>query len=234
MIDFLLVESEFIHFGNSHRIVLLLLILGAICAVLLGRKLKKSKNLKLENKLNRCFAIAVLVVQLPLQIYSMLPQHWSLANSLPFQLCDLAWMATIYALWTQKKWAYSLVYYWGLTLTSQAFLTPILQFDFPHLQFTMFWLAHAFVVLAAIYLTWGLGNRPRWKDFKFAYLFTLSWMAFVFVFNLVFDTNYLYLNDKPLGTIMDAFGPWPIYILVEMAIIAIVWSAMTYPWNKKV
>ena len=80
MIDFLLVESEFIRFGNSHRVILLLLILGAICAVLLGRKLKKSKNLKLENKLNRCFAIAVLVVQLPLQIYSMLPQHWSLAT----------------------------------------------------------------------------------------------------------------------------------------------------------
>ena len=41
-----------------------------------------------------------LCVQGPLQLVSMLPQHFDLQHSLPLQLCDLAGMVTIYALWT--------------------------------------------------------------------------------------------------------------------------------------
>ena len=42
---------------------------------------------------------------------------------------------------------------------------------------------------------------------------TASYTLLVAGINLVLDTNYLFLRAKPQGaSIMDYFGPWPIYI----------------------
>jgi len=27
-------------------------------------------------------------------------------------------------------------------------------------------------------------------------------------------------------------GPWPVYLLVEVAIVVIVWALMTWPWQR--
>jgi uncharacterized membrane protein YwaF len=46
-----------------------------------------------------------------------------------------------------------------------------------------------------------------------AMVVTASCTLLVAGINLVLDTNYLFLRAKPQGaSIMDYFGPWPIYI----------------------
>jgi uncharacterized membrane protein YwaF len=52
-------------------------------------------------------------------------------------------------------------------------------------------------------------------------------------FNEVAGTNYGYLNRKPsVGTMLDLFGPWPGYVVVEIAVVAGVWALMTWPWVR--
>ena len=81
--------------------------------------------------------------------------------SVPLHLTDLATMVTAYAMWSQRQWAYVLTYYWGLVLSVQALISPVLTGpDFPNYQFLGFWAIHLLVVWAAIYLTWGRGMRP--------------------------------------------------------------------------
>ena len=62
---------------------------------------------------------------------------------------------------------------------------------------------------------------------------TAVWAATVMVFNALTGTNYGYLNRKPaVGTLLDLFGPWPGYVVVEIALVAAVWALMTWPWTR--
>ncbi len=222
-------ETPFVPYGSSHWIVLALFAVAGVVLVIHGRR---TRDTSLDRRSRRVFAGVLLLVQLSLQVYSMLPRHWDLGRSLPFQLCDLAWMIAVYALWTGRPWAFGLLYYWGLTLTSQALITPQLEFDFPHLQFLMFWFSHGLVVLAAIYMTWGGGWRPSWRGMALALAVTVAWVFAMLAFNALAGTNYLYVSHKPPGkSILDLLGDWPYYVVAEVLVITVLWSLMTVPWT---
>ncbi|WP_369028830.1 TMEM164-related integral membrane acyltransferase, partial [Nocardia farcinica] len=90
-------------------------------------------------------------------------------QSVPLRLTDLATVVAGVALVTQWGWAYALTYYWCLTLSTQALVSPALESqDFPHYEFLGFWAIHLLVVWAAIYLTWGVGMRPDWGSYRIA------------------------------------------------------------------
>ncbi len=158
----------------------------------------------------------------------------TLDGSVPLQLCDIAELMAAYALWSQRHWAFALTYYWGLVLSSQALITPDVGApDFPSHGFLTFFALHVLVVWAAIYLTWGRGMRPQWRSYRFAVITTLVWAAFTFTFNAIAGTNYGYLNRKPpVASLLDALGPWPVYLLTEVLIVLIVWALMTWPWER--
>jgi hypothetical integral membrane protein (TIGR02206 family) len=79
----------------------------------------------------------------------------------------------------------------------------------------------------------GLGVRVDWRSYRFAVAATVVWAASVMTFNAVTGTNYGYLNRKPTsGSLLDLFGPWPGYVLVEVVVVASVWALMTWPWVR--
>jgi len=138
----------------------------------------------------------------------------------------------IYALWTHKRWAVGLVYYWGLTLTTQAIITPDLAAAFPDPVFILYWGMHLIIVWAAVYLVWGRGLTPNWRTYGIAVAATAVWAVTIYAFNVVVGTNYGYLNAKPkAASILDYLGNWPGYVLAEIAIIIAVWALATWPWT---
>lgn len=219
--------AEFTPFGTSHLVAVLVLLLGAAGLVVLGRRREADP----EDRFGKAFAVAMLLTTVPLQILYFTPAYWSLERTLPIQLCDLASVVSAYALWTHRPWAAGLTYYWGLTLTTQAIATPDLSATFPDPVFILFWAMHIGTVWAAVHLVWGRGVRPDWSSYRTAVAVTAAWAASVFVLNLAIGANYGYLNAKPTtATVLDLLGPWPWYVLAEMAIIAALWALVTWPW----
>ncbi len=186
-----------------------------------------------ELRFRRGFALLIPCFTVPLQVAQLLPGDYDIGTSLPLQLCDLAWVAAIVALWTRHWAATALVYFWGLTLTVQGIVTPSLGEVFPDLRYFGFWGMHFATVWAAVYLTFGLGVRLDWRSYRVAVAVTLAWAATMLVFNAATGTNYGYLNRKPAGgSILDLFGPWPVYVLVEVVVLLALWALMTWPWAR--
>jgi hypothetical integral membrane protein (TIGR02206 family) len=223
-------ERTFIPFGFSHWLILLLVAAGAVLLVWLGRALRGTQA---EKNLTRGFAIVLLAYAGTMLIANLMPARWNIGSSLPLHISDLTWMTAVYALWTRSRWAFALTHYWGLTLNPQAMITPAVQPGFPDFVFIDFWLQHAFVVWAAVYLTWGLGLRPDWAAFRTAVAFTVSWAVVVFSFNVVAGTNYGFLNAKPVNpSALDLMGPWPWYLMIELVVVLFMWALITWPWTR--
>jgi hypothetical integral membrane protein (TIGR02206 family) len=78
---------------------------------------------------------------------------------LPLHLTDAATMVAAVALWTLRPLLFELTYFWGLTASLQATLTPGLGADdrFPSFFYWQYFVTHAGVVLAAVLLAFGWG-----------------------------------------------------------------------------
>jgi hypothetical integral membrane protein (TIGR02206 family) len=221
-------QREFTAYGPSHWTVLAVFAIGAAALIWIGRRQTESQARVLGRVLG-ALLVAVFGVAL---VYKLI--HPTLDGSVPLQLCDMAELMAAYALWSQRHWAFALTYYWGLVLSSQALITPDVGApDFPSHGFLTFFALHVLVVWAAIYLTWGRGMRPQWRSYRFAIITTLVWVVFTFTFNVIAGTDYGYLNRKPpVASLLDALGPWPVYLLAEVVIVLIVWALMTWPWER--
>ncbi|WP_067441866.1 YwaF family protein [Nocardioides jensenii] len=224
-----LAVSSFQTFGTSHLLMLALFAAGVWPIVRLGRAVRDDKVTR--SRVSRGFAVAVMAFTIPMQLVDFMPSQYSFNTTLPLQLCDFAWMAAVLALLTHHRFFVALAYFWGLVLTTQGLLTPWLTADFPNPKYIGFWGMHILIVWAAIFLIWGLGLRPAWRDYATTVATTATWAISVFTFNAFTGTNYGFLNHKPSsGSLLDYLGPWPSYVVLEVLIVAGVWALMTWPW----
>jgi hypothetical integral membrane protein (TIGR02206 family) len=221
-------QRQFAAYGPSYWATIAVFVIGAVLLVWLGRRQTKAQG----RKLARVLAVVTAAIYVAMFIYTLIPP--ALEWSVPLRLTDLATVSAAYALWTQRHWAYTLTYYWGLVLSAQALISPVLESpDFPNYEFLAFWAIHLLVVWAAIYLTWGLGHRPTWRSYRLVVAVTAVWAVVTFTFNRIADTNYGFLNGKPATpSLLDVLGPWPLYILSATGLILIVWALMTWPWER--
>ena len=135
--------------------------------------------------------------------------------SLPLQVCDITAYATAVALITGWPTPREISCYLGLTTTLIACLTPDIAFDFPHIEFICFFISHALVVGAVLYMLLGLGLWPRPGAARRTFLYTNAYGAAIGLVNLALGANYVYLCFKPqVGSPLDWLGPWPYYVVV--------------------
>lgn len=222
--------TDFEPFGTSHQVTLLVFFAVLAPVVIIGRRVRGTD---LEPTAAKAFALLIAAIMVPFHLAEMSPGRFDLGASLPLQLCDVAWMLAVAALWTRNRTLCAITYFWGLLLTSQALATPALSHGFPSPEFFGFWAMHFLIVYAAVFLTWGLGIHPTWAGYRSTVAVTFGWMVSVFLINLAIDTNYGFVNRKPSNpSILDYFGPWPVYLGVEIVICAAVWALMTWPWTR--
>lgn len=183
-----------------------------------------------ERTLSVVLAVALVAFGVASTVSALVP--WDLDDSLPLQICDLAWVVVAWALLTGHPTATALTYYWGLTLGVQALIQPTLTSPFPHVEFFAFWGKHLLIVWGAVYLTLGLRHGPDWRAYRVAVGWTAVWLVVVLCLNGLLGTDYGYVNGKPSeATVLDLLGPWPLYVVAEMAIVALGWALITLPWT---
>ncbi len=151
-----------------------------------------------------------------------------LDNGLPMNLCDWAEIALIVALLTRHQVAYELGYFWGLGGTLQGVLTPPLYYDFPDLQFILFFIQHGGVVVALLYLTLGTRMRPTSRSLPRVIAASFFYLGAAALVDGVLGVNYGFLRAKPLGqNLLTQMSPWPWYI-PELVVAGIAFVLLYY------
>ena len=136
------------------------------------------------------------------------------ADALPMHLCDWATFAVIIALVWRGPLAYELAYFWGLSGTFQAVLTPDVSEAATDPLFVSFFVSHCGIIVSVLFLTWGLGMRPRPGSVLRAWVGSQVYAVCAGLTNWTLHADFGYLAAKPPhSSLLDYFGPWPWYIL---------------------
>ena len=126
-----------------------------------------------------------------------------------------------------------IVYYFGLGLSTQGFITPDLREGPAHWPFWSFWMLHFLVVGTAIYDLAARGLRPAWRDLRFAMTVSILYVVILMPIDFRLGWNYGYVGpSKPeQPSLIDVLGPWPWRVAVMVGMGFVVFTMMTVPWE---
>jgi hypothetical integral membrane protein (TIGR02206 family) len=158
---------------------------------------------------------------------------WSLDFNLPLHLTDVVTVVSVLALWTARPLLVELTWFWALTASLQAVLTPDLGADFPELVYWTFFITHSGAVVAAVQLVIGRGIVPRPGAVRRAFVATLIVAAAAGTANLLTGGNYMWLREKPdTASLLDVMGPWPWYILSGAVLALALFTLLDLPFRR--
>ncbi|MDX2016347.1 MAG: TIGR02206 family membrane protein [Planctomycetota bacterium] len=231
--------GPFTQYSPLHFLVVALLITGIVSACVLGRRLLEAGPAR-EARFRRTLAFVIFAWMSMETTYYLFARPWDPAVSLPLHFCDIgAWLAPVMLL-TRARLLRAILYYWTITFTIQAYITPTLTEGPTQWRFYLFWMSHTWIIGAGVYDLAVLRFRPAWRDFFQATGATVLLVLFlVFAVNMPFGLNYGFLGqstpERP--TIIDALGPWPERVWVmsfaSIAVFAVLTALWPANWTRR-
>jgi hypothetical integral membrane protein (TIGR02206 family) len=222
-------SESFRLFSGTHWLTLIAIAATTVALCAAGKHATKALRMHFERGLG-LFNLFVWVLA---HVYWLLPAQFDARTSLPLQLCHLAAMGVSLSLVFERRIWQTLVYYWGLGLSTQALLTPALEEGPAILWFWVFWEQHGILVAVACYHLYVRGYRPGWSDYRLACIATFGYFCVVFPIDLALGLNYGFVGPSQPGhpTIIDLLGPWPWRLASIFAVVACVMALITWPWQ---
>ena len=215
----------------QHLVTVAVLIAAIVGMCLLGRRLHGTAA---GRQYEMGLSVAVWAIWLGYQAYDFVLLGWDPGNTLPLQICDFVAVIAALVFVQPTRKLQSLAYFWGIALSTQAFITPDLAGGPDSLSFWAFWLYHLFVVGAGVYVVAVQRFRPQWRDLQFAVLMGLLYSVAIFTIDAIFDLNYGYLGrgtpSRP--TLLDVLGPWPLRSLFMVLLGTVAMTLLLVPWLR--
>jgi hypothetical integral membrane protein (TIGR02206 family) len=164
-----------------------------------------------QDRLERGLALFALGIWVAANIWQFLPWNYRFDESLPLHVCDLLGVVAFLSMATRHRWPTALLYFYGLGLSTQTFITPVVKEGPIYSFFWLFWVTHMVVVGYPFYSMVVRGYRPTWRDYGLAVGVAAAYFVLILPFDLLLDVNYGYvgrgLPERP--TLIDALGSWP-------------------------
>jgi len=139
---------------------------------------------------------------------------WAPDTALPFHLCSLGMLVSVWALLSRRQLVFEVAYFWVLAAASQAILTPD-NTRWRLGELDVFWnfLSHGVIILNVLWLVFVERMRcRRWSWLKVFAITNLTTVP-ISLINLALRSNYFFICWKPGGESPFLFGEWPWYIL---------------------
>lgn len=212
------------HWSGEHILALIATAVGAALLVAGARRWGDAWAVPA----GRALALVILSGFVCEQLTYALRGQWTAEVNLPLQLTDAVTLVSVAALWRpESALPVELVYFWALSASLQAVLTPDLGQSSPDLLFFTYFATHSGAIAAACLLVFGARRAPRPDAVGRVYAITVAFTGLAAVGTLLTDGNYMFLRHKPAdGSLLDFMGPWPVYILTAALLAAVLFLAL--------
>lgn len=223
-------------FTWMHALVVACFCVLVHAAITVGRRHRGGPR---EEALRRGLCVLAWVAAIANVVWYALVIPFDWGKSLPLEMCDLGVICAALSLGRGWRWSRTLLFFWGLLLSSQGLITPTLEVGPAHLRFWLFWSLHGTIVGAALYDLVVLAYRPAWRDLRFAWIASISYGVVVSAINVPTGFNYGKIGPakEHATTIIDALGPWPLRIvwlaIIVLGMQAIAWAGFAWTARRR-
>ena len=202
-------------FSPEHLAALAAMVVAAGASVWIARGSRR----RTTEAISVVLALVILAGWIGEQVADVVEGIWAVKYTLPLQLTDAVSIVAVVALLRPRPLLVELTYFWALTASLQATLTPDLARTIPSVFYFSYYAYHVGAVVAACLLVYGCGRYPRpgaaWRVFAI----TLAFAAIAGAADLITGGNYMYLRSKPLhSSLLSVMARWPWYILETAAL----------------
>jgi hypothetical integral membrane protein (TIGR02206 family) len=199
------------HAGSIINLLMLCIVMGMISALVVRGNHRTDFPARPRPNTDKRVATILYCVWLTAFFRDLRPDRLGWAHSLPLHICDITGLLAAFAIQTRNRLARCILHFWGLTLSSIAFLFPVLRAGPIHSDFWIYWMDHSAIVLAATYDVTRRNFRPDWADWRRAVLGLAIYAMLIAPLDRLLGVDYGYLGqtDHPQRAIVEAFGPWP-------------------------
>lgn len=154
------------------------------------------------------------------------------SDLLPFHLCNLAILISIFMMIFHSNVLFQLVYFWFAGAIF-AIVTPDIIFDYPNFFTISFFVTHFYLIFAALFALIHFHFRPNKKGLLFAFIIINLWALLMYFVNQKLGTNYLFVSRIPeTKTLLSYLGPWPYYYLSVEGLYLVVSFFLYLPFRK--
>ena len=219
---FLSNDIPFASFGHSHAVAVFVFIVLLGLSTLTALRLSDRENL-IVTRISSFTVVAWTAITLALD-------RFNVDQSLPLSICNLFSLVAPFLFWTPNQRRFEIVYFFVLSGTLQAIITPDPEGGFPSYGFFKYWIVHCGLVIVVIHHLIAFKLFPRAKGILVTFMWLNIYILCLIPINLFLDANYFYLMRKPITpTLLDFFGPWPNYIFATEVLAIVVFAIMYMP-----
>jgi hypothetical integral membrane protein (TIGR02206 family) len=122
-----------------------------------------------------------------------------------------------------------------MAATTMGLLWPDRSLPLGSYWYFEYYIDHCGVIIAALFLVYGLGYVPGKGAVARAFQATLAYAAAVGAFDIATGANYFNLAGKPpRGTTpLDLFAPWPWYIPEAAVVALLAFALLALPFHRE-
>ncbi len=168
----------------------------------------------------------ILVINLLLYYFFLWKSEGIHLSNLPLQLFGISMILNIVLAFKKVKPLYFILVYITLIIGLMNMLFNQVGYSFEYLRYYLFMLGNGLMIIIPLFYLIIYEYIPTLRNTIISFICTQVFIFFMFLFNVVFNTRYLYLviDNGPLlkGHLISFLGSWPQnYIYLELIIIAI-------------
>lgn len=177
---------------------------------------------------------ALAVSELVVLLWPAVNHTWTAANSLPFQLSDIATGVAILALLHPSPPWCGLACLWGVSAGLLGLSFPAIGAAFPSPLYFAFYVDHGTLVTVGILLGVGGQLHLSWRSVAGSWVATTALAVVAGIVNLATGGDYMFLRQPPGNwNPLMIMGPGHWYVLTAWALCPLVFSLLAVPvWGR--